>query len=184
MPTPAKAISKRIGPLPAWAWAVSAIVVYFLYKRFAAGGTSAAATSPASVATSTQPFQVSTGGSAPASGQGSAVDNVTASLLAAFGQNLVDVNSNLVTGLLGSQSTIEGLGTEALRQSGAAEQAILYNNYAGNTSGGSVAASQPATSTTHSQPLLVSNPALTVFQKELAAHQATVDAQGYWTAGF
>ena len=126
-------LAKKAGPLPVWGWAVAALVVYFLYKRFASSSSSAVASSPASVGTGTTTVPLDTGGGAPASGQGSPMDNLSADLLSQFAGNLTTVNSNLVTGLLGSQSAIEGLGSEALAQNGALEQAIINGKLWGQT---------------------------------------------------
>lgn len=126
-------IAKKVGPLPAWGWAVAAVVVYFLYKRFASSSSAAVASSPASVGTGTTTVPLDSGGGAPASGQGSSMDNLTAGLLSSLAGDLVYVNSNLVTGLLGAQSSIEGLGTAALQQQGMLEQAIINGKLWGSS---------------------------------------------------
>lgn len=119
-------VMRKVGPAPVWVWVVSALVVWFLYRRFFAGGTSASQGSPSSIGTGTYDAgAVPTGGGAAASGGGSAADNLSADLIAQLSGNLVGVNSNLTTALMNSTNAVEGLGSQALTQLGWQSQAII-----------------------------------------------------------
>lgn len=119
---------RKLGPAPVWVWAVSALVLWFLYRRFFAGGTAASQSSPTSIGTGTYDAgTVATGGGAPASGGGSAADNLNADLIGQLTGSLVGVNSNLTTALMNSTNAVEGLGSQALAQSGYLQQAIIQS---------------------------------------------------------
>ena len=50
-------MSRKVGPLPVWAWAVILLVGgYFLYKRFGTGSTAATGATPAAATTSATPI--------------------------------------------------------------------------------------------------------------------------------
>lgn len=116
-------LTRKVGPAPLWAWVAAAIVLYLVYRSFAKGASTGTTTGGA---LSVNPGAgTNGGGSDAASGQGSAADNLSSGLLEALAGNLVDVNSSLAYALMHSSSTIEGLGTEALRQNGATTQAVI-----------------------------------------------------------
>lgn len=143
----ADALKRKVGPLPVWAWAVlGAVVVFYVFRHFKTGGASTAATSTQPTANTSTTGTGSAGGtsSPPASGQGSAIDQSTASLLGQMSGNLAYVNSNLVQGLLGSVSAIEGLGTTALQQEGQIATAVIYQQGSWGGTDGSRPSSQPA----------------------------------------
>ena len=113
-------LTHKLGPAPVWGWLLAILGAYLIYHYLKGGGGG----SP------TLPATTGSGGGGTASdsgtsGQGSAADNVNAALLAAFGQNAVDINSNLVNGLIEQSRSIENLGTEALRQEGSIASSAL-----------------------------------------------------------
>lgn len=120
-----EALTRKIGPAPAWVWGVTGIVAFVVYRRYANKATS----SPSALvgAPTTGSATTSGGGSAggtsgstgAGSGMGTAVDNLNPDLLNAFG----GLASALSYSLVSAVSGIESLGTEALAQSGATQRA-------------------------------------------------------------
>jgi len=118
-------LTKKAGPAPVWVWLVVALVGYYVYTHYISGSAATSSQSPAaSVGTGTNSGDTT---SAPASGQGAAVDNVSADLLSQMTNGLVGVNTNLVSALENANNNIVGLGSEALQQNGQLEQAIIQS---------------------------------------------------------
>jgi len=176
---PLGVLQAKKGPLPVWGWFVVGLLVYWLYKRFAAGSSSAAQSSPVSVGTGTSPVPIDTGGGTASSGQGSPADNMTADLLSQqLGYN-AQINSNLVTGLLGATSSVEGLGYGAFSLAAQSNQALVdltTGRYAAPTIQYIV---QPTTQTTLAAP----SPSPSSSSNSPAAYSGYTVAPYYSTAG-
>lgn len=131
-------LSKKIGPAPVWLWIILTVVFWYIYKHFTTTTSANAATmGPGGVNTGTSSAGLGST-SAPASGQGSSADNLNADLLGllgSFGQNLVDVNTNLANALMSAQSAIAGMGQTALEQEGAIAQMALLMGSGGGSGG-------------------------------------------------
>lgn len=98
MPQPAKRspslaarLTRKAGPLPVWAWAAVILGAYFLYTRLSSSGSSSASTDTTAV-TSTDSTGDS-GAQVPASGGGSAADNVSGDLLDGLNANTASLDA-------------------------------------------------------------------------------------------
>lgn len=83
-------LTRKVGPLPVWAWAASIIAAYLLYTKLrpASSQTGTFADTPANPADTT-----AGDGSPPASGQGGAVDNLSQGLLDQLGANTASIDA-------------------------------------------------------------------------------------------
>lgn len=80
-------LTRKVGPLPVWAWAASIIALYLLYTRLhKAAPASTADTTAVPAATGNNSAQV------PASGQGAPVDNLNQSLFDSLGANTAAID--------------------------------------------------------------------------------------------
>lgn len=87
-PSIAARLSRKVGPLPVWAWAAVILGAYFLYTRLHGGSSSSSAASNSTPATPTDTTSGSdSGAQVPVGGGGSPVDNSSANLLSAIGAN-------------------------------------------------------------------------------------------------
>lgn len=112
MPQPAtakgKGLSRKIGPLPLWAWASLALVTgYFLWKRLGSSATAGSqAQPPASTAGPDTGLPATTGTSGDTSGAGSAgVD--PSQLLSALGAQQSDAFSQLAQALQAQEAQLQ-----------------------------------------------------------------------------
>lgn len=112
-------LTRKIGPLPLWAWALIVLVVgYFLYKRFAATGSTQSASVPQNTS---QPAQDSSGstGLAPTAGSPTDTGQTTSDLVSALGGQQASLLAALeqanqdVVGLAQSQISALQQGTTA-----------------------------------------------------------------------
>lgn len=87
------ALTRKLGPLPVWAWAVVVLGAWFLFFRTHA----AAATTPVPVSRNTS--GADSGAQPPASGQGSPADNMNSDLLNALLTNQKTSYNSLLTAL-------------------------------------------------------------------------------------
>lgn len=116
----ANPLTAKLGPAPLWAWAVAGAVGFALFRR-SGSGAQGSVTSGGLVATPTNTDYTPTSG---AGGNTSGVvDQLNPVLLALLG----DQTNALSYALISAVTGIEGLGEEALRQSGETNRAILEN---------------------------------------------------------
>lgn len=144
-----RTLKEKKGPLPVWAWALIVAVGAFLaYRRYAGS-----ATSPASSTTSTPtgsavsdqtPVTSGDTGSPPASGQGSAADNVNDTLLSQLSGLGSSVDA--LTAAVQTTPAFSGAGGDFSGSSGAMVYDYPPISDTGSTSTGNGAV--PATSTT------------------------------------
>lgn len=89
-------LSRKVGPLPVWAWAASILGLFLLYSHFhTSTGTAAAQPDTTAVPAATGDGTAQL----PSSGQGSAVDNLNQGLLDQLGANTASIDA-LTTQLL------------------------------------------------------------------------------------
>ncbi len=144
-PAPGKAagvkngLTKKVGPLPVYGWALLAVGVYLGVKKFGGAATSTATGTATPTASGSPGPSAGGGGGSDGGGGGNVSGDTLLAGLAAQNANLtsgllgaqqadVQINSNLVTGLLGAFGAVQGLGETALNQSGYLEQAVV-NSY-------------------------------------------------------
>jgi hypothetical protein len=124
------AFTRKVGPLPVYAWAALAIGGYLVLRKFSSSAS--AASTPA-----TQPVQPTQSTDASGSGGTAAAPDQSNLLAGLFGnlQAATDINSNLTNALLQNNSEILGFGKETLGLNASLEQSILAG-YAPSSSGG------------------------------------------------
>lgn len=85
----ANRLTAKVGPLPVWGWAAAILGAYLLYTRLRP----ASAAVPATDTTATPDTSGDTGSQVPASGQGSAADNLNGTLLDQLGANTSSIDA-------------------------------------------------------------------------------------------
>jgi hypothetical protein len=127
------ALTRKVGPLPVYAWAALAIGGYLVLRKFS-GAAAGGGASPAS-----QPVQPTQGTDASAGGASSGGADQSGILAGLFGglQAATDQNSNLTNALLQDNSAIIGFGQTALGLNAQLEQSIISSYVPSGSSGGS-----------------------------------------------
>lgn len=92
-------LTAKVGPLPVWGWAAAILGAYLLYTHF-----HPAAAAPATDATPAPDTSGNTGSQVPASGQGSASDNLNGALLDQLSANTSSIDALTSQLLQGSGS--------------------------------------------------------------------------------
>lgn len=99
-------LTRKVGPLPVWAWAAVILGAYLIYSRLQGAKAAVATGSTAVPVTDSTAGTVGSAAQAPASGAGTAADNLSGDLLAQlYGVNAGTIDS-LTTQLLTSQSAV------------------------------------------------------------------------------
>lgn len=160
-------LTRKLGPLPIWAWAAVILVAYLLYSRIA--GARATPTPDTTAVTAGD----GSGGSAqvPSSGQGSAADNLSQSMIDQLGANQSSIDALTQAVLSSGYGSGDGLGGSgypgsydmplggppgAISQQGAAASPTTVAKAAAAAGGHAAAASsQPAHPTQTAQGKLV-----------------------------
>lgn len=98
-------LTRKVGPLPVWAWAAAILGAYLAYSHFRGGGSAGnSASSDSTAAPVGSTTGAGSGAQAPASGQGTPADNASGDLLAElYGTNAGTIDS-LTNALLTKQS--------------------------------------------------------------------------------